>query len=78
MRIVASEKYRIKQIIAHNGTSEVVARRCMKEIDEGRREFVERFFHRDIADPHHYDLVINVDRCGSEGAVQEIITALGR
>jgi cytidylate kinase len=78
VRIVASEKHRIQQIIDRTGTSEAVAKRCMQEIDEGRREFVDRFFHHDIADSHHYDLVINVDRCGPEGAVRQIVAALGR
>ena len=47
----------------------------MAELDKGRREFVEQFFHRDITDPHHYDLMINVDRLGPEGAVGQILAA---
>ena len=48
----------------------------MHEIDQGRREFVQRFFHHDITDPHLYDLVINTERFGIEGTAEEIITAM--
>jgi hypothetical protein len=78
VRIVASPKYRIRQIVEKTGIGEGAARRQMSEIDSGRREFVERFFHRDITDPHLYDLVINVERCGKAGAVQDILAAVGK
>ena len=57
------------------GISEADARRHMAEVDEGRRQFVEQFFHHDVTDPHLYDLVINVERCGKAGAVEQILTA---
>jgi cytidylate kinase len=75
VRLVASPKYRIQKIMEQMGRTENAARRFVAEVDEGRREFVERFFHRDIADPHHYDLVLNVERCGEAGAVHEILAA---
>jgi cytidylate kinase len=62
----------------NRGMSVGDARRYMVDLDKGRREFVERFFHRDIADPHQYDLVINVDRLGNTGAIPEILCALGQ
>jgi hypothetical protein len=78
VRIIASPKYRIRKIVETRGGSEADARRLMVELDEGRREFVKKFFHHDIADPHNYDLVINVDRCGTAGAVEQILTAVGK
>ncbi len=78
IRVVASLPYRIRQIMEKRGVSASDARRYMAELDKGRAEFVEQFFHRDIADPHQYDLVINVDRLGKAGAVREILAALGR
>ena len=52
------------------------ARRLIEETDRGRREFVQRYFHQDIDAPHLYDLVINVQRIGPAGAVEQIVTAL--
>ena len=77
VRLVASPKYRLQQIMQHTGLKETDARRYMTELDDGRREFVERFFHRDITDPHHFNLVINTECCGIEGAVEEIAAAIG-
>ena len=31
----------------------------MKEWDREQREFIKRYFQEDVADPSHYDLVIN-------------------
>jgi cytidylate kinase len=76
VRIVASERYRIRAIMEREGLNESEARRWMHMVDEGRREFVLRFFHRDIADPHHYDMVINSERCGPEDAVERIVAAV--
>ncbi len=56
--------------------SEPDARRYMHEVDQGRREFVQRFFHHDITDPHLYDMVINTEGFGIEGAAEEIIAAM--
>jgi hypothetical protein len=76
VRLVASPKYRLQRFMEQTGLNEIAARRSMAEMDAGRREFVQQFFHRDVADPHNYDLVINVERSGREGAVVEILTAL--
>jgi cytidylate kinase len=76
VRLVASPKYRVRQFMAETGMNEIDARRTIMETDAGRREFVEQFLHRDVADPHFYDLVVNVERSGREAAIDEILTAL--
>ena len=48
------------------------------EVDRGRREFVARYFHHDIDDPHLYDLVINVERFGPEAVAEKIVEAYPR
>lgn len=78
VRVVASLKYRIQQIRERTGIGESDARRHIVEVDQGRREFAEKFFHHDITDPHLYDLVINVERCGQAEAVAEILAAVGK
>jgi hypothetical protein len=78
VRLVASPKYRLRQIMERTGMKQAEAQRWMAETDAGRRDFVRQFFHRDINDPHNYDLVINVDQTNPEGAVEEIQTTLDR
>jgi hypothetical protein len=58
-----------------HGLAEAQARRYMAEVDRGRRDFVIRFFHHDITDPHLFDLVIQADRLGAEGAAEAIVAA---
>jgi len=78
VRIVAPETYRVRQIITRRGLSAAKAKQFIAEVDRGRREFVRRFFHRNIDDPHLYDLVINVERFGPVGAAEQIIGAYPR
>jgi cytidylate kinase len=76
VRLVASEGFRLKRIMQYLKLSEADARRQMHEVDQGRREFAQRFFHHDITDPHLYDLVINSEGLGIEGAAEEIVAAM--
>jgi hypothetical protein len=78
VRVVASPQYRVRRIMEQAGIGESDARRMIAAVDEGRREFAERFFHHDITDPHLYDLVINVERCGKAESVEEIVAAVGK
>lgn len=78
VRIVAPLRWRIKHVVQREGLDEAAARQLIRRKDTGRREFVERFFHRDIDDPHLYDLVVNVERLGFDGAVEQIYTAACR
>lgn len=78
VQIIAPKKYRVEQIVQREGLSATAARRFIEDIDRGRREFVRRFFHHDIDDPHLYDLVINVEHIGPVGAANQIISALRR
>jgi hypothetical protein len=76
VRVIASHKYRVRRIMEIKEMNEADAKRFIAEIDEGRREFVRHFFRRDLTDPHLYDLVIDVERCGEAGAVEAILAAV--
>jgi cytidylate kinase len=72
VRLIASEAFRLARLMRDNGWDAFTAKRRMAEIDRGRAEFVARFFHRDVNDPHLYDLVINVDGFGTARAAEQI------
>ncbi|MBN2578766.1 MAG: cytidylate kinase-like family protein [Pirellulales bacterium] len=76
VRIVASEAARVRRLMELKALKETEARCVLREIDRGRRDFVQRFFHRDVADPHLYDLVLNSQRLGIEGAVETLFSAM--
>ncbi len=78
VRIVASEEYRIKRIAQRENLPLKRARQKMHNLDTGRRAFVRHFFHRNIDDPHVYDLVLNVERLGVEATAECIVDAFWR
>lgn len=78
VRIIASEKYRLRHLMEQHGCNESQARHFMTELERDRQEFVKRYFHRDILDPHLFDLVVQVDRLGTEGAADLIVDAYHR
>jgi len=74
--ITAPMTFRVQRIMAEKRMNEGDARQFVREADEGRREFVKRYFRRDINDPLLYDLVINVQHIGMAKAFEQIVTAL--
>jgi len=74
--ITAPLKFRVERIMAEKQMSEGDARQFVLERDEGRREFVKRFFHHDIDDPLLYDLVINTQHIGIAKSVAQIVAAI--
>ncbi len=74
--ITAPLKFRVERIMREKQISEGDARQFVREADEGRREFVKRFFRRDVNDPLLYDLVINVQHLGMAKAAGQIVAAL--
>lgn len=75
VRLVASEKYRVARIQKEKGLSESAARRFVRELEVGRRQFVQRFFHKNVEDPCFYDLLLNVELLGVESTAELIVTA---
>lgn len=78
VRIVAPQRYRVDHIMRLSGLDAAKARQLADAIDRGRAEFVQKFFHRDVADPHFYHMVLNVERLGTESTAEQIIAACRR
>jgi cytidylate kinase len=78
VRIVAPEKYRIEQVMREQGIGYEAAKKIVEEKERGRHDFISRQFHRDPADPHLYDLVINSAKCGLEATADVIVCAVRR
>lgn len=76
VRIIAPLEARVRRVMQVRGLSADEARRYIDETDRGRREFVMRFFHRDIDNPELYDLVINTARQRIDAAVRQILSAV--
>ncbi|SDU00296.1 Cytidylate kinase-like family protein [Verrucomicrobium sp. GAS474] len=48
------------------------ARARAKKIDRARMRFIGHYFHRDIDDPHGYDMTLNTDRLSLEEAARMV------
>ena len=77
VRLVASESYRIRQLMEYHDLPLAKARQMMHQLDRGRGEFVRYFFHQEVDDPHIYDMVINVEQFGVEKTAELIIRRVG-
>jgi cytidylate kinase len=75
LRVIAPLDVRIARIAGRDGLSDDEARAKILRIDNERVAFNKRHYSADIADPAHYDLVINAGTLGLEGATEEAVRA---
>ena len=75
VRLIGPRKTRLGQVMQQESCTEREAERKLDEMDRGRSDFVRRYFHRDIADPAVYDIVLNMEHFSNEEAAQLIVEA---
>ncbi|HID76769.1 MAG TPA: cytidylate kinase-like family protein [Planctomycetaceae bacterium] len=76
VRLVAPEPFRIRRVMEREKLDADEAKRYVQQTDRGRRDFTMKFFHVDLAEPHLYDMVINTERFGLDGAAEMIVAAV--
>jgi cytidylate kinase len=74
--LVASEATRARRVAQYEETDLEAARKKIAEVDEARREFIEKLFHVEADDPRQFDIVVNTDRLPLERLVELCINAL--
>ena len=75
IRITASLDVRVANVARMYHVSEEDAKRRVLQRESRRQAFIRQAFHADIADPRHYDLVINMTRLKVNAAVNAICGA---
>lgn len=75
IRLIAPKRYRTDQVRRLQGMTSDQARAWVEQIDRERRNFIWQHFHHDVNHLHLYDLVVNVEKLGAEGAARQIATA---
>jgi cytidylate kinase len=78
VRLVGSPEARAKSAAQRLGLSPEEASKWTSATDQERLEFVRQHFHRDAADPRHYDVVLNSSRFAVGECAELIIDALHR
>ncbi len=76
IRTVAPHAVRVARIMASENLPRQEAEKLVKQADSERREFIQRFYHRDPDDPLHYDLVLNTGTLTLEVAEATVVAAL--
>lgn len=59
LRIIAPLEVRVDRVAGRMNVSHSEAREIVHRVDQERRQFVHGHFHRDVDDPHGFDLVLN-------------------
>jgi hypothetical protein len=78
MRVIAPLKQRITSIMERRQCTEREAKNFVETTDRDREQFIERYFHHRVADPHLYDIVVNLANIPRQDAVELIVTELKR
>jgi cytidylate kinase len=75
VRVVAPLAMRVARVSKRDELSEDDARAKVVRIDGERVAFNRRHYNADIADPSHYDLVVNAGTLGVDGAADQTLAA---
>ncbi|MEW6444302.1 MAG: cytidylate kinase-like family protein [bacterium] len=73
--VIAPLEYRIENVRKELGLSAEDAKQRVVTIESERRAYIRQYFHADMSDPIHYDLVLNTAFLDVGEAVQTILAA---
>ena len=76
VRVTASLDWRIERYGARHGLPVAEVRDEVRRMDAERADFVSYFFHRDIANPDDYDLVLNAETFTVDTMADLVVSAL--
>ena len=76
--MVAPLDIRVRCVAKGLNGDERAAKRQIKRFDGSRREFIHHYFHADLENPIHYDLVVNTRRLTYKAAASIVVKALRR
>ena len=72
LRVIAPSSFRARKVAEEFDLSVKEAERRILNTESDRRAFVRKYFHKDIADPIHYDLVVNSATLRLDQAIEGI------
>jgi Cytidylate kinase-like family len=74
--VTAPTEARVRRIVEERGTDEHAAAKELKRSDEARADYLKRFYGVERERPWHYDLVVNTEVLGAEGAADVVVRAV--
>lgn len=76
IRIIAHREFRVRNVMDRFGTSRQDAEKRIDLADSERKGYIRKYFNADIADPIHYDLVINIAFIGDSAIIEMVRSGL--
>jgi cytidylate kinase len=76
--VVASRPWRERMAVEQRGVDPAKASKMVDDIDEQRDRYVKTYHARHRQDVTNYDLVLNTERLGIEGAAQLVVAEVRR
>jgi cytidylate kinase len=75
IRFVAPKEFRVQHFMKSRGMTKDEAAKYVEKRDIDRMGYIKNYFKADASDPSCYDMVINTEMTGIEGAVKIVLTA---
>jgi len=75
VRVIAPMDVRIKYFMEDRSYTKAEAEQYIVTRENNRKAFVRKYFNADIADPSHYDIIINTEKVSITAATESIIVA---
>jgi cytidylate kinase len=75
VRIIAPMELRVKYFMEDRGYTKAEAEQFVVKKENNRKAFVRKYFNADIADPAHYDMIVNTEKITMAAATEAIIVA---
>lgn len=76
--LVASKPWRMKLAVDRLGVDPAKVEKELDETDRRRDQYTKTYYNRTRADPTNYDLVLNAERLGLEGAAELVVAEARR
>ncbi len=76
VRLIGSVERRLERLRQRESLDHARALELLQRTDRGRARYVRTYFHRNIADPLHYDLTVNTDHLAEEEVARLLGEAL--
>lgn len=75
VRVIAPFMVRVRNNMLYEKQSIAEAKRSIREIHYHRKEFIKKFFYKNISNANYYDLVINTEYISIKQAVKLVVVA---
>lgn len=76
VRFIAPLDFRVRHFMETRGLTQPEAKKYVEKRDAGRVGFIKKYFKVDAGDPSHYDMVVNTEMLGMDGAVLAVSGAI--